>query len=335
MRRPTTLTDETTPAGDEGPEYVVTPTLRAFGELVTRVEQLEANSPRDRQTTTTRTDDALTQARLTRHRGEIEQIKRDAQQPHRVPRHVRRAAARRDPRSARRRARPRRRPPTGVTPVTHVPASAIADQAVRHLGEPGPLDTCVSNGLNRWPGELGLPVLGTSSVTEAVRLAKAGHNGYRYVDGTAGMARGHFGIWSHQALGSVNDEHTCVVDHVDGNLWRGIGSGTPSGKVARQPASGGLNPKSVLVGYIVAPTETVAAAGHTAPAKPATAAAAAGATGTYTVQRRDTLTRIAAKHHTTVPAILKANPPAAGGKSADFHIARANLILVGQRIRIP
>jgi LysM repeat protein len=215
--------------------------------------------------------------------------------------------------------------------VTHVPASAIADQAVRHLGEPGPLDTCVSNGLNRWPGELGLPVLGTSSVTEAVRLAKAGHNGYRYVSGTAGMARGHFGIWSHEALGSVNDEHTCVVDQVDGNLWRGIGSGTPSGKVARQPASGGLNPKSVLVGYIVAPTETVAATKPAAAAKPAVVAAG----GTYTVRAHNTLVRIAAAHHTTVPAILKANPPAAGGKSSDFHIARANLILVGQRIRIP
>lgn len=72
---PDTLTDETTPAGDEGPEYVVTPTLRAFGELVTRVEQLEANSPA-LGSEDDEADDALTQARLTRHRTEIEAIKR-------------------------------------------------------------------------------------------------------------------------------------------------------------------------------------------------------------------------------------------------------------------
>lgn len=66
--------DETTPAEDQGPEYVVTPTLRAFGELVDRVEHLEGNSPAIDDAD--EDDDALTQARLTRHRGEIEQIKR-------------------------------------------------------------------------------------------------------------------------------------------------------------------------------------------------------------------------------------------------------------------
>lgn len=218
--------------------------------------------------------------------------------------------------------------------MTHVPAAAIADQARQHLGEPGPDNTCVSNGLNRWPVELGLPAIGTASVTEAVRLAKAGHNGYRYVDGTHGIARGHFGIWSHEALGSVNDEHTCVVDQVDGNVWRGIGSGTPTGKVARQPASGGLNPLSVLVGYIVAPTEIAAVtpAKHTTPAAPKPPAAAPG---TYTVRKGDTLTRIAAKHGTTWRQIAAANPPAGDGRSHDFRILRPNLIEVGQKIRIP
>lgn len=216
--------------------------------------------------------------------------------------------------------------------MTHIPASAIADQALKHLGEPGPLDTCVSNGLNRWPAELGLPVLGTASVTEAVRLAKAGHNGYSYVSGTAHLARGHFGIWSHEALGSPNDEHTCVVVDVDGDEWRGVGSGTPSGKVARQPANGGMNPKSVLVGYIVAPTETHASV---VPPRPAPAAASAGAAGPYVVRRNDTLIKIAAKHGTTWQAIVKANPPAADGQSHDFHIVRPNLIRVGQKIRLP
>jgi hypothetical protein len=72
------LTDETTPAPDEGPEYVVTPTLRGFSELVARVEHLEASSEAIGDDTTDpdeQTGDALTQARLTRHRGEIERIK--------------------------------------------------------------------------------------------------------------------------------------------------------------------------------------------------------------------------------------------------------------------
>jgi LysM repeat protein len=219
--------------------------------------------------------------------------------------------------------------------VTHVPASTIADRARAHLGEPGPVDTCVSNGLNRWPAEAGLPVLGTASVTEAVRLAKAGHNGYRYVDGTEGLSRGNFGIWSHEALGSASDEHTCVVDDVEGNMWRGIGSGTPSGKVARQPASGGLNPRTVLVGYIVAPTETAAVTPkiEPAPAQPPAVVAAPG--GTYTVRRGDTLIRIAARHRTTWQAIAKANPRSPDGRSRDFHIARPNLIIIGQELRIP
>jgi LysM repeat protein len=215
--------------------------------------------------------------------------------------------------------------------MTHVPASAIADQALEHLGESGPIDTCVSNGLERWPRELGLPTLGTGSVTEAVRLAKAGFHGYRYVDGTSGLARGHFGVWTHEALGSDQEEHVCVVDQVAGSLWRGIGSGTPSGKVARQPANGGLNPKGVLRGYIVAPTETVGAVKPAAVVVPAVPASS----GVYVVQKKDTLVKIAAKRHSSVAAILKANPPLKSGKSADLHIARANLIIVGQKIRIP
>lgn len=219
--------------------------------------------------------------------------------------------------------------------MSHVPATLIADQAVKHLGEPGPINSCVSNGLNRWPGELGLPAIGTASVTEAVRRAKAGFNGYRYVSGTEGLARGHFGIWSHEALGSPDDEHTCVVDEVNGDQWRGIGSGTPSGKVARQPASGGTNPRSVLVGYIVAPTETTAKTPAAQPSRPAAQPTTSSSGSTYTVRKGDTLIRIAARKKTTWRAIVAANPPSADGRSRDFHIARPNLIVIGQKIRIP
>lgn len=214
--------------------------------------------------------------------------------------------------------------------MTHVPAAAIADQARKHLGEDGPVNTCVSNGPERWTRELGLPQLGTASVTEAVRLAKAGHNGYRYHDGTDGLSRGHIGVWTHEALGSGDAEHVSVVDDVEGALWKGIGSGTPSHKVARQPQGGGLNPKSVLRGYIIAPTETEPAA-KPAAAKPASPSK----TSTYTVQPGDYLARIARQHHTSVKAILAANPALPSRRSADFHIARANLIIAGQKIHLP
>lgn len=214
--------------------------------------------------------------------------------------------------------------------MTHVPASHVADQAEKHLGQSGPVNTCVSNGPERWAKELGLPQLGTASVTEYVRRAQAGQHGYRYHEGTAGLSRGHIGVWTHDALGSVNDEHVCVVDEVQGALWRGIGSGTPSHTVARQPAGGGLNPKTVLRGYVVLPTETEQDAPAAKPDKPA---AANGEQ--YVVQRGDYLLRIARQHHTSVKAILAANPARRDRVSADFHIARADLIVVGQRIRLP
>lgn len=74
---PDPLTDETTPAPDEGPEYVVTPTLRAFGELVSRVEDLEADTAAHAgEDDEDDAEDAATAGRLDRHRAEIEAIKR-------------------------------------------------------------------------------------------------------------------------------------------------------------------------------------------------------------------------------------------------------------------
>lgn len=220
--------------------------------------------------------------------------------------------------------------------MTHVPAAALADQARTHLGEDGPRDTCLSNGPERWARELGLPTLGTGSVTEARRLARAGHNGWRYVEGTAGLARGHVADWDPAVLGGPDERHVCIVDEVDGAHWRGIGSGTPSGRVALQPASGGTNPRSVLVGYFIAPTETVPAPAKTP--KPRTGAVKtqpAAEPGVLVVKRGDVLSRIAEQHGTTVKALLRANPALPSRRSADFHIARADLIIVGQRIRLP
>lgn len=227
--------------------------------------------------------------------------------------------------------------------MTHVPAGALADQARKHLGEDGPLNTCLSNGPERWAAELGLLPLGTGSVTEARRLARAGHHGWSYHEGTAGLARGHVADWDPKYLGSPDDRHVCVVDEVDGSSWRGIGSGTPSGTVARQPASGGMNPTAVLVGYFVAPTETPAPAAPKPNPKPKTGAVkvqtgavkTAAKPTTYTVQTGDYLARIARQHGTSVRALLAANPALPSRRSADFHIVRADYIQAGQRIRLP
>jgi LysM repeat protein len=219
--------------------------------------------------------------------------------------------------------------------VTHVPATKIADQALKHLGESGPLNTCVSNGMRRWTRELGLPDIGTDSVSEAERLAKNGHAGWRYHQGTDGLARGNFGDWDPAFLGDFNARHVTVIDDVDGVLWRGVGSGTPSSKVARQPQSGGYNSKKMLRGYFIAPTETVAQPAVKPVPKPIKHTHAAEFPGdTYTVRRGDTLIKIASKHGTSWQKIYAANPPK-GNKSGDFHILRPNLIFVGQKIRIP
>lgn len=76
------MTDETTdPQTDEttdGAPYGVVPLLPAWKELVGRVEHLEASAPAEHPDDEPDEDDdeAATQARLSRHRGEIEEIKR-------------------------------------------------------------------------------------------------------------------------------------------------------------------------------------------------------------------------------------------------------------------
>lgn len=216
--------------------------------------------------------------------------------------------------------------------MSTVPLHALADQAIKHLGEAGPVDSCWSNGPERWAHELHLAGLGTGSVSEARRLARAGHNGWRYHEGTSGLKPGHVADWSPDVLGRTdadpNPAHVSVVTEVEGAMWRGIGSGTPSGKVAHQPASGGFNPLGVLVGYFVPPAE--------APdPKPAPKPSSSSSSSTYTVKRGDYLARIARAHGTTVKALLAANPARRDHISADYHIARANLIIEGQLIRIP
>lgn len=208
----------------------------------------------------------------------------------------------------------------------------IVEQARTHLGEAGPNDSCVSNGMRRWTRELGLADIGTDSVGEARRLAKAGHNGWRYVAGMHGVVPGNFLDWDPDVLDSPTDAHVSVLESIAHGDFRSIGSGGPSGKVALQPQSGGYNPPDYFRGYFVAPSAQPAAA---APAKPAAAPKPASSGRVdYTVKPKDNLTRIAAAHATSVAAILRLNPANARRTTADYSIPHANLILVGQRIRI-
>lgn len=221
----------------------------------------------------------------------------------------------------------------------NVAPSRFADQALSHLGEDGPLNTCWSNGPERWARELGLPGLNTGSVSQAEQSARAGVNGWRYHAGTDGIAPGHIADWKPQYLGPTatnpNPRHVTAVVEVRGDQWRGVGSGTPSGKVAKQPAGGGLNPLSVLDGYFVPPTVTSAAQAPSKPASKPKPVDDDDDRAVYLIRKGDYLQRIAKRHDTSVRAILAANPSSRDGRSRDFHIARANHIEAGQRIYLP
>jgi LysM repeat protein len=177
-------------------------------------------------------------------------------------------------------------------------------------------------------------VLETASVTEAQRKAEAGFHGWSYHRGTAGIAVGDFADWNPEQLGDDNDRHvSCVVDIEAGRI-KSIGAGGPTGKVAYQPRNGGYNPAGYFQGYFRAPdAPAVAPAAVPAPKPAVQAVSSSSSRRTYTVKPGDQLGRIAKAHGTTVAAIMRANP--AAGRTQDFHIQNANLILAGQRIYLP
>lgn len=217
--------------------------------------------------------------------------------------------------------------------MTHVPYVRHAEVAASHLGDRAPVNTCVKLGMRAWPNELGLEDLDTDSVSEAERRARAGYKGWSYHEGTGGIRVGFYADWKPSVLGGDGtNRHVCVVDQHDGDRWRGIGAGTPSGLVAHQPQSGGTNSLSVLQGYFIPPTETAA---PTRPAAPTVKPAAASSSGTITVVKGDTVDGLARRHRTTRAAILRANPAGSARRAADFRIVNANRIYVGQRLHIP
>lgn len=217
--------------------------------------------------------------------------------------------------------------------MTHIPYSRHVGQARSHLHDKAPVNTCVEDGMDLWPKELGLPTLDTYSVTTAEQRARDGYHGWKYVDGTEGIQPGFYGDWKPQYLGSPTDRHVCVVESISGSKWRGIGAGGPTGTVWYQPKSEGMNPLSVLQGYFVPPTETKTAT--PAVVKPA-AEVTTDHTKTYTVVKNDTVYGIAKKFKIGQQALLKANPRKAGAKrNADYHITSPSLIYIGQKLHIP
>lgn len=217
--------------------------------------------------------------------------------------------------------------------------TSLATVAQRHLGEPGATDTCLV-AINRWVDEAGGSPLPTGSVSAAVKLAQQGRNGWTYHPGLDGLRVGDVLRWSPDALGRTredpNPEHVSVYVKHDGhgNL-QSVGSGGPTGKVALQPQGGGFNPPRTFVGYFRVDVAPEAPAPAPKPATAAKPKPAAAPKGTYRVVSGDTLWDIAEAHHTSVPALLRANPPAADGRSHDYHVLRANLIIPGQRLHLP
>lgn len=224
--------------------------------------------------------------------------------------------------------------------MTTVPYVRHVEVAQSHLDEPAPVNTCVRLGMRAWAHELDLPVIPSDSVSAWEAAARRGEQGWRYVEGTDGIRAGYYGDWARAALQPTREDpdprHVSVVEQLQGDRWRGIGAGTPSGKVALQPRSGGFNSLDVLRGYFIPPHERPSKTGpvKTQPAA-STTPAATPAVRVHKVVKGDTVWDLARHYKVTQQAILKANPPLPSRRSADFHIASPRLILVGQRIRIP
>lgn len=125
-------------------------------------------------------------------------------------------------------------------------AQQFADIALSHVGEPGPANTCLSNGVQKWAGEAGLPQLGGDTSTVSVYRSAAQKDGY-YHAGMAGVQIGDVLDWA--GIGHVT---VCTGVSPSGGV-QSVGSGTTSGLVRVDPPSGGYNSSAIFRGYIRLP----------------------------------------------------------------------------------
>ena len=194
--------------------------------------------------------------------------------------------------------------------TTATPAKIVA-AAKRDLGKPGPVDTCVSNGMQRFASEAGAPKLTwqgvpTASITTARLAGQAGHDGWSYHVGLQGVAPGDFVDWQRP----TGIFHVSTVIEVRKNAGgavlalRTIGSGGPSGLINWQPAAGnpeGWNVAAYWRGYWRAPL----AAPAKVVAKPAAPAQARRST---IVGAHENLSVVAARTHVALAQLEKLNP---------------------------
>lgn len=111
--------------------------------------------------------------------------------------------------------------------------------ALKHKGQRGPVNTCMSNGVERWAREAGIaPIDGNGSCSQGSAQAHRGHNGWRVIPVSQAQP-GDVVYWRIAHVSVIVD-----IDHA-GNIET-IGSGTPSQTVALQPAGGGHNSPSLF-----------------------------------------------------------------------------------------
>lgn len=215
--------------------------------------------------------------------------------------------------------------------MVHTTATAgkVVAAAQRDLGKPGPINTCVSNGMQRFASEAGAPKLTykgrpTASITEARIAGKAGNDGWQYHSGLGGVKPSDFVDWRKPA--GIFHVSTVIEVRKSGLgvvlALRTIGSGGPTGKINWQPAAGspaGWNDASYWQGYwrapYAAPIKTVA--------KPAPKPAPTPTASTTKVLRNEGGIAVAARVKIPYPTLQKLNPG-----------VNMNHLDVGQTLRI-
>lgn len=107
-------------------------------------------------------------------------------------------------------------------------AQQYAQIGLSHLGEPGPDNTCLSNGVQRWAKEGGLPQLGNNTATVSVYRKAAKDAGYYHTD-IPNIQVGDVLDWAF--LNGIIG-HVSVCTAVKGGMVTSVASGTSRGVIS-------------------------------------------------------------------------------------------------------